>query len=293
LFSLVPERRSASTVPVSPLRLTALLFTPGSRPDRFANAAGSGADGIIIDLEDSIAAGEKEKVRGEVIDWLQKNGRVGALPFACGLRLNSLRTPAGRADLEALRASALKPDFVMLPKVESAAEVQLAAAKLHANIRLICLVETVRGVRFADEVASASPRVAALAFGGLDLSAETGGEPTWEALLWPRTQMIHACAAAGVVALDQPYIDFDNAAGLEEECGRARSLGYTGKLAIHPRQCRTIAAAFQPTPEQIARARRIVAAYDEAKGNVATVDGQMVDVPIYRSAQRVLRRAGG
>jgi citrate lyase beta subunit len=279
-------------MPVAPPNFTALLFTPGSRPDRFAKAAASGADGIIIDLEDSVGAADKERVRIEVVAWLQKNGRVGVAPFVSGMRLNSLRTPAGRADLEAIKVAGLKPDFIMLPKVESAAEVQLAAAKLHPSVRLICLAETVRGVRFADEIAAASPRVVALAFGGLDLSAETGGEPIWDALLWPRTQVVHACAAAGVAALDQPYIDFGDAAGLEQECARVRSLGYTGKLAIHPQQCATITAAFQPTPAQIERARRIVAAYEEAKGNVVTVEGQMIDVPIYRSAQRVLRNAG-
>jgi citrate lyase beta subunit len=279
-------------MPVAPPKFTALLFTPGHRPDRFAKAAASGADGIIVDLEDAVAAADKDRVRGEVVAWLQKHGRVGAAPFLTGLRLNSLRSPPGRADLEAVRAAGLKPDFVVLPKVESAAEVQLAAAKLPGSVRLICLTETVRGVRFADEIAAASPRVAALAFGGLDLSAETGGEPVWDALLWPRTQVIHACAAAGVVALDQPYIDYADPAGLEQECVRARALGYTGKLAIHPQQCATITAAFQPTPAQVERARRIVAAYDEAKGNAAQVDGQMIDVPIYRSAQRVLQRAG-
>jgi citrate lyase subunit beta/citryl-CoA lyase/(S)-citramalyl-CoA lyase len=275
-----------------PLKLAALLFTPGNRPERFAKAATSGADGIIIDLEDSVGVADKERVRLEVVAWLQKNVRVGTPPFLTGLRLNSLRSPAGRADLEAIRAAGLKPDFVMLSKVESAAEAQLGAAKLPASVRLICLTETVRGVRFADEIAAASPRVVALAFGGLDLSAETGGEPVWEALLWPRTQVVHACAAAGIVALDQPYIDFNDAAGLEQECTRARTLGYTGKLAIHPRQCATIATAFRPTEAQIERARRIVAAYDGAGGNVAVVDGQMIDVPIYRSAQRVLQRAG-
>jgi citrate lyase beta subunit len=279
-------------MPPAPPRITALLFTPGSRPERFAKAAASGADGIIVDLEDAIGAGDKDRVRGEVMAWLQKNGKIGTPPFLTGLRLNSLRTPAGRADLDALRAANLKPDFVMLPKVESAAEVQLAAAKLPMTVRLICLTETVRGVRFADEIAAASPRVIALAFGGIDLSAETGGEPVWDALLWPRTQVVHACAAAGVVALDQPFVDHGDAAGLEAECLRVRPLGYSGKLAIHPSQCATIARAFQPTPPQLERARRIVAAYEEAKGNVASLDGQMIDVPIYRSARRVLERAG-
>ena len=277
---------------VPPPGLTALLFTPGNRPDRFGKAPASGAGGLIIDLEDSVGAAQKDEVRTAVVAGLRENGRVAPAPFLTGLRLNSLRAPAGRADLEAVRAAGLKPDFVVLPKVESAAEVQLAAAKLPASTWLVCLTETVRGVRFADEIAAASPRVAALAFGGLDLSAETGGEPVWEALLWPRTQVVHACAAAGVLALDQPYADFADESGLREECARARALGYVGKLAVHPRQCPVILAAFRPTDEQVSRARRIVAAYEAAHGNVVQVDGMMIDVPIYLSAQRVLRRAG-
>jgi citrate lyase beta subunit len=273
-------------------KLTALLFTPGTRPDRFAKTAASGADGIIIDLEDAVPAPDKDRVRADVVSWLKQNGRVGQPPFVTAVRINDLRSAHGRADLDALNAAALRLDVVVLPKVESAAEVQLAARKLFGQPRLVCLIETVLGVRFVNEIAAASPQVAALAFGGFDLSAETGGEPTWDALLWPRTQVVHACAAAGVLALDQPFIDLEDAAALETECARVRSLGFTGKLAIHPKQCAPIKAAFQPTAAQVERARRIVTAFAVAKGNVAAIDGQMIDVPMVRSAQRVLQRAG-
>ncbi len=273
-------------------RFTALLFTPGSRPERFEKAAASGADGIIIDLEDSVAAPEKDRVRQEVVAWLKKTPRVGQPPFATGIRINCLRTDHGPADLDALNAAALCPDFVMLSKVESAVEVRQAAARLPDSVRFICLIETVLGVRFVTDIAGAAPRMAALAFGGLDLSAETGGEPVWDALLAPRTAVVHACAAAGLVALDQPFIDFHNDQALADECGRTRALGYTGKLAIHPRQCATIRDTYRPTVEQVARARKIVAAYDAAKGNVAVADGRMIDVPIHRAAQRLLQRAG-
>jgi citrate lyase beta subunit len=278
--------------PSSP-RLTSLLFTPGTRPDRFEKAPASGADGIIIDWEDAVPAPDKDRVRAETIAWLQQHGRVGALPFVTTLRVNDLRSAHGRADLDALNAAALRLDAVVLPKVESAAEVHLAARKLFGEPRLVCLIETVLGVRFAAEIAAASPQVAAIAFGGFDLSAETGGDPTWDALLWPRTQVVHAAASAGVLALDQPFIDLANQAGLADECTRVRALGFVGKLAIHPKQCATIQAAFQPTQAQVARARRIVAEFEATKGNVAAIDGQMIDVPMYRSAQRVLARAGG
>lgn len=280
-------------MPSAPLRLTALLFTPGSRLDRLPKAVASGADGVIVDLEDAVGVADKDRVRAEVAAYFKQHGRVAAdRPFTSAIRINNLRSPHGLADLDALNAAAVRPDVVMLAKVESAAEVQRAARKLPESVRLICLIETVQGVRRCASIAEASPRVVALAFGGLDLSAETGGEPTWDALLWPRTTMVHACAAVGLLALDQPYIDFANATGLEQECLQTRPLGFAGKLAIHPSQVDIIRRSYAPTAEQVARARKIVAAYESAQGNVANLDGQMIDVPIYRSAQRVLDRAG-
>ncbi|MBI2497093.1 MAG: CoA ester lyase, partial [Opitutae bacterium] len=232
-----------------------------------------------------------DRVRAEVAASFKRHGRVPAdRPFTGAIRINNLRSAHGLADLDVLNAAGVRPDAVMLAKVESAAEVQLAARKLPESVQLVCLVETVLGVRFVHEIATASSRVAALAFGGLDLSAETGGEPTWDALLWPRTAVVHACAAAGCLALDQPCIDFTDTAGLERECRQTRSLGFAGKLAIHPDQIAIIRRAYQPTAEQVVCARKIVAAYETAKGNVASVDGQMIDTPVYRSAQRVLAR---
>jgi citrate lyase beta subunit len=251
----------------------------------------SGADGIIIDWEDAVPAADKDRVRTETIAWLRQHTRVGEPPFVTALRVNDLRSAHGRADLNALNAAALRLDVVVLPKVESAGEVREAACKLFGEPKLVCLIETVLGVRHAAEIAAASPQVAGLAFGGFDLSAETGGEPTWDALLWPRTQVVHAAAAAGVLALDQPFIDLENAMGLAEECVQVRALGFSGKLAIHPKQCAAIKAAFQPTTAQIERARRIVTAFEAAKGHVAAIDGQMIDVPMFRSAQRMLARA--
>lgn len=272
-------------------RLTSLLFTPGSRPDRFEKVPASGADGIIIDWEDAVPAADKDRVRTETIAWLKQHARVGAPPFVTAVRVNDLRSAHGRADLDALNAAALRLDAVVVPKVECAAEVQQAVRKLFGEPRVVCLIETVLGVRYAAEIAAASPQVAALAFGGFDLSAETGGEPTWDALLWPRTQVVHAATAAGVLAIDQPFIELENDVALAEECARVRALGFAGKLAIHPKQCAAIKAAFRPTAEQVARAQRIVTAFEAAKGNVAVIDGQMIDVPMYRTAQHVLARA--
>jgi citrate lyase beta subunit len=103
---------------------------------------------------------------------------------------------------------------------------------------------------------------------------------------------VHACAGAGVLPIDQPHIDLERPEALEQECAKARSLGFVGKLAIHPRQCAAIKKAFQPTPAQLERARRIVTAFEAAGGNVAAIDGQMIDVPMYRSAVRVVASSG-
>jgi citrate lyase beta subunit len=274
------------------VRFTALLFTPGTRLDRVEKATASGADGVIVDLEDAVPVSEKDKARAEVVAWFATHGRVGAAPFVSALRVNSPRTPHGLADLDAIHAAKLRPDVVVVPKVECAAEVHRVAAKLPPDTKLICLVESVLGVRYVQEISNAAPQVVALGFGGFDLSAETGGEPTWDALLWPRTKVVHACAAAGKLALDQPFIDLADDKGLDAECDRVRRLGFSGKLAVHPKQCATIQRAFQPTAEQLEKARRIVAAFDAAGGHVANIDGQMIDTPMYRSAQRVLQRAG-
>lgn len=274
------------------VRFTALLFTPGTRLDRVEKAASSGADGVIVDLEDAVPLADKDRTRTEVAAWLAKHRRVGTAPFISALRMNSPRTPHGLADLDAIHAAKLSPDVVVIPKVECAAEVQRVAGKLPAATKLICLIESVLGVRYVQEISNAAPQVVALAFGGFDLSAETGGEPSWDALLWPRTKMVHACAAAGKLALDQPFIDLADDKGLDAECDRVRRLGFSGKLAIHPRQCAVIQQAFQPTAAEVDRARRLVAAFDAAGGHVANIDGQMIDVPMYRSAQRVLQRAG-
>lgn len=292
MFLPAAGNRFTGDVASSSRPLTALLFTPGNRPERVAKAAGAGADGVIIDWEDAIPAGEKDAVRAATIARLREQGPVATPPFVTSVRINDLRSAAGRADLEALAAAALRLDAVVIPKVEDPEEVREAARRLGGAPRLVCLIETVLGVRHAAAIAAASPQVAALAFGGFDLSAETGGEPVWDALLWPRTQVVHACAAAGIAALDQPWIDLADEAGLAAECARVRALGFTGKLAVHPRQCPVIRDAFRPSPAQVEAARRVVAASSAAAGGVATVDGRMVDVPMFRAARRVLERAG-
>jgi len=281
---------------VSNLQLVScLLFTPGTRPERFAKTADSGADGIIIDLEDAVAAADKDAARQTVIAYLQQHGAVlAARPFVTALRLNGLRTTAGLKDVVALAEAHVCPDVVVLPKVESPIEVEIVAAQLQAaraDVQCIALIETARGLDCAQEIAAADAPLGALAFGGVDLAADLGATFEWEPLLWARSRLVQAAATAGIATLDAPYLDLQDLSGLEPECQRARRLGFTGKLAIHPRHVPAIMSAFEPDAASVARAQRIVDAYDAAQGGVCEVDGKMIDVPVYRAALRTLARA--
>ena len=273
----------------------ALLFTPGNRPDRFAKAAATGADGLILDLEDAVAAPAKDDARATVVAHFRGDFRAGLAPHQLkGLRVNNIHTPAGVRDLDALVSSGVAPDFVLLPKVESAFEVRLYARHLEggqAGIAFGCLIESARGLEAAMEIAQADPHVRVLAFGGVDLAADLRAELAWEPLLYGRSRLVQAAASAGLGLLDVPHLALDDEAALAAECARVKALGFTSKLAIHPKQVAPILAAFTPTAAEIDRAARMVAALEQAGGNAVEFEGKMLEGPVVKAAQRVLALA--
>jgi citrate lyase beta subunit len=209
------------------------------------------------------------------------------------VRANGLRTLAGLRDVVALAESGHAPDHLVIPKAESADELALLDAVLAgaaAHVRFLPLVETARGLAAAETLA-AHPRVAGLVFGGADLAADLGAEMAWEPLLFARSRLVQAAATAGIAVVDVPWLALDDAAGLRDETARARRLGFTGKLAIHPAQVETINAAYVPAAAELERARRIVAAVEAAGGGAVAVDGKMVDDPVVRSAVRTIALA--
>jgi citrate lyase beta subunit len=265
-----------------------ILFVPGHRPDRFAKALATGADAVVIDLEDAVPPGEKAAARQAVLARPAAPAGV-----ALGVRMNPLPTPEGIADLAALLECAAPPDFLMLPKAEAAAEVSIVARAFVRHTRppqLVALIESAEGLAHAAAIA-AVPGCAALGFGGVDLSADLGCAVAWEPLLPHRAALVVAAARAGRALLDVPFLALDDEAGLAEETRRVQALGFTAKLAIHPRQVAVIQGVLTPTAEEVARARRIVAAMEQAEGGVCVVDGKMVDMPVLRAANRVLARA--
>jgi (S)-citramalyl-CoA lyase len=265
------------------------LFTPGARPDRFDKAAASGADVSIIDLEDAVAPADKAKARQMALAHLAQPGAS-----SCGraLRMNGLDTRFGLADLQALLESSARPDFLVLPKTESAAHLHILdrlLAEAGKATRLVALIESARGLAACEAIAASTPRLEALLFGAADMSADLGAGTAWAPLAYARSRLIAACALAGVLAIDSPFFDVKDREGLTQETMQAVALGFAGKSAIHPNQIAPINAALTPSPDAVAHARAILA--ENAKG-VGVVQGQMVDEAVARKARSILAAAG-
>ena len=265
-----------------------LLFVPAVRPDRFPKALATGADAVCLDLEDGVAPGGKETAREQAFALLAGRGPSRA---EVSLRINDVKTALGRTDLAALAAAGVRPDALMLPKVAGAGEigeVEAALAATGAAPPLIVQLETAAGLMAAAEIAAASPNVSAVFFGAIDLAADLGCAVEWEALLYARSRVVLAAGAAGVSALDSPWMDVPAVEALAGESRRARRLGFAGKAAIHPSQVPVIQRAFSPSAEEVAWARKVVAAYERQQGGVLLVDGRLVERPVVRSARRNL-----
>ena len=270
-----------------------LLFVPAVRPDRFPKALATGADAVCIDLEDGVAPGAKDAARAQALALLAGRGPSAA---EVSLRINDAKTPLGQTDLAALVDSGARPDALMLPKVAGAEEIRAVDAALTLGgggaLPLIVQIETAAGLLAAAEIAAASPHVSAVFFGAIDLSADLGCAVEWEALLYARSRVVLAAGAAGVAALDSPFMDVPALDALAEETSRVRRLGFTGKAAIHPTQVRVIQKAFAPSAAETAWARKIVAAYERQQGGVLLVEGQLIELPVVRSARRTLAACG-
>jgi citrate lyase beta subunit len=263
----------------------ALLFTPADKPERFPKAVRVGADGAVLDLEDGVGLAAKETARRAALDFFASHPPAPE-GFVWALRVNHITTKDGLRDLLALREAPVPPHVVVLPKTESVAEVEIAVHHLGAP-RIVALLESGRGLSAA-EVIAAHPSVDALAFGGADLAADLGATMGWEQMLFARSRVVQAAATAGIAAFDVPFLNIRDADGLRKETEAAKALGYCCKLAIHPAQIAVINAVFTPGTDQLATARRIVAAFEQAKGGACQVDGRMVDVPVVKSARRTV-----
>jgi citrate lyase subunit beta/citryl-CoA lyase len=283
--------------------MRSLLFVPGDQPAKLDKALGSGADALILDLEDSVAPERKLEARTICADFLGRAPRTGPRLF---VRINPLDEAFADGDLDAVVAA--KPDGIVLPKARSGSDVMLLGAKLASREAMADLPDgAVKIVTIATETAAslfhmgtyrgASRRLVGLAWGGEDLSASLGAETNRDetgAYTAPyrlaRTLTIAAAAAAEVTAVDSVYTAYRDLDGLRREALLGRRDGFGAKLAIHPAQVPVINAVFTPDAAAIARAERVIAAFAAAPG-VVGLDGEMLDRPHLVRAERLLARA--
>lgn len=287
--------------------MRSLLFIPGDSERKLDKGLSSGADAIIVDLEDSISAERKAAAREVTLAYLRQVQPQRERPQLI-VRVNGLQTGLTDADLDSVVAG--KPDAVMLPKAEGGAAVIHADAKIAAreamhglpagSIKLLALAtETAKALFLAGTFAGASSRLIGLTWGAEDLSAEVGAEANrdqdgtfLDLYRLARALCLAGAAAAQVQAIDTVYVDFRNEAGLRRECEQARRDGFTGKLAIHPAQVPIINAVFTPTPEAIAKAKAVIAAFAANPGaGTVGIGGVMYDRPHLERAKQLLARA--
>ena len=281
--------------------LRSLLFTPANAERKVEKAFASAADGVILDLEDAVAIGEKPAARQAAVQALG-----GERTRTAWVRVNALSTPFCFDDLLAIAPAA--PDAIVLPKVESYADVRTAdwlLSQMEARHGLAAgstglapIIETATGIAAAGEIARASPRVRRLVFGAVDLALDMDLDLDDEqgAIAQARFAIALASRAAGLPGpLDTAFVDIPALDRLRASAVRARAMGYGGKLCIHPAQIEVVNEVFTPTARELERARRIVDAFDAAeRAGLAAVslDGAMIDYPVVLKARRVLLAGG-
>ena len=272
------------------------LSVPGSSEKMLAKAPGLGADELVLDLEDAVAPAAKAEAREALAVFLSVRPEGPAM----AVRVNALDSPWFGDDVTVLvqRAGAAI-DSLVLPKVEAAADLRAVDELLDrlgepaAGIRTQALIETAAGLLRAGEIAGASPRLDALILGYADLAASLGrpADPGPKGWLHAQETVLLAARAAGLQAIDGPYLPIRDEDGLRQRADHARALGYDGKWAVHPDQLAIINDAFTPQPEELEHANAIVAALEEADaGGAAELDGEMIDEASRKLAVQVVAR---
>jgi citrate lyase subunit beta/citryl-CoA lyase len=264
---------------------TTYLFVPGNRPERFAKALASGADCIILDLEDAVAPSDKAGARSAIAEWM-------ASPTAPRervlIRINDVSS-AWHADDLAL-AHATQVACVMLPKCEAADQVAAVRAHLTPEASVLALIESARGMVALHDIAAA-PGVLRLAFGALDYMVDLNLPAGSPALDFAAAQIAIASRAAGLdspVAGVTPELD---ALRVAADMAQARTLGFGAKMCIHPAQIAAVVAALAPSAEEIAWAQRVLQAWHASAGGALQLDGKMIDRPVVLKAERILAQA--
>jgi citrate lyase subunit beta / citryl-CoA lyase len=255
------------------------LFVPGNRPDRFEKAWQSGADAVILDLEDAVQSTHKDLAREAVAAWLSPVHPVY-------LRINGTSTLWFERDLEVVGLPGVLG--VILPKAELPEQVAQVAAHLTSEAQVLPLVETALGIWNARVLAHA-PRVERLAFGSVDFQLDTGISGGHEELLYARSRLVLASRVASLLPpLDGVTMALDDLTRLRDDVARARRLGFGGKLCIHPRQVETINRGFAPSEAELNWARRVLQVSRTTGAGALQLDGELIDRPVIERARSLL-----
>jgi citrate lyase subunit beta/citryl-CoA lyase len=268
------------------------LFVPGDRPERFSKAAASGADVVIIDLEDAVAEDSKSKALAAAVAALTPNGEHGTAAVRALVRTNPAGSATHDEEIHTLLSLAALPGHgllgVVVPKAEDVSLLHALARTLPHELAFVPLIESALGAVHALEIASIDA-VTRLAFGAIDFALDIDADGGDRFLDHARAQLVLVSRAAGVAApLDSPSVEIKDVAMLVESARTARNFGFGGKLCIHPAQLAPVAGAFTPTEAEIRWAESVVG----AEGAAAQIAGQMVDRPVIERAKKILTRAG-
>ncbi len=258
------------------------LFVPGNRPDRFAKAVASGADAVIIDLEDAVPFADKTAARNAVAGWLNPQQPVV-------IRINGVETAWSRDDLTLCRMPGVAA--IMLPKTAGIEHLRHVEELLGQKVRILPLVETASGFANALEIAR-DGAVERLVFGAIDFQLDLGIQGDGEELLYFRSQLVLVSKLAGIGApVDGINTEIDDPARLRADTQRARRLGFGGKLCIHPKQVPQVNECFRPSAAEVSWAAHILEVAEAAGGAAVADNGQMIDRPVILRAESILREA--
>jgi len=265
------------------------LYVPGNNPRFINSVAVYGCDCTILDLEDSVPMENKQDAR-----YLVKNA-LKTMDFGNAETWVRINKEMAREDIRQIAYGS--PHGICIPKVESKEDVEVIEKILDeagVDCHLMPIIETAKGIANAREIASSSEKIVALAFGAEDYTRDVGCKRTWEALFYPRCEILIAAKSAGIQALDTVYPHIEDEDGLIEETKRIAEIGFDGKGAIYPAQIEIIHKCFAPDEKEVDEAKKIIEAIEEAKKKgegTAVYNGRMIDLPVEKKARRILKLA--
>jgi citrate lyase beta subunit len=265
-----------------------LLSVPALAEKKYTTGHQAGADVCVVDLEDSVPVSGKSEGRRSAEAFFSAPTSSAT---RCGVRINTVTTADGLRDILAILEYQISPRIIVIPKVESPRDIEIVANALGADyghIDIYAIVETPRGVEKISSIVNASPKPKVLIFGSADYTLNTRVKLSWDGLAYARAKLANSARAYGIEPVDAPSFNLSDTDLLRREAELARDLGFSGKVAIHPRQIPVINGVFTPDAETIDAARRVKAMGEESSRNIAVSNGMMLGTPFFQAAQQLL-----